>query len=316
MKVPVRVLILGGTGFVGSAVTARLRQNPALDLTLLSRRPPPGPDSRVRWIQGDLARLAPAALLDPPPDILIHLARFSGRQVWGRWWAGLRGCRANARLIAALRRLPAPPRIVVVSGSLMYGDRGEEWVEEDTPLRPTSFARQYILGERPFLQAQTEGRLEVSFVRPPWILGPGSWLATWYVEPLRREGCIPQYGPGQGWMSLLHRDDCAALIELVALQAPAGFNCNLVGPPPVRQREFAEILSRLTGRPVQEIPLAALRRRGDPALMEAFGSSIRLRSRHQDFLGRCPLRFGDPAAAVHDVLRRFEDIQQILAQPT
>ncbi len=309
------ILLLGGSGFVGSAVLREfLAEEPDTRLSLLVHRRKPGIDAaRLRLVHGSLRDFDLNQITRDPPTHVVHMARLPGRSPWRRTLAGLRGARANIRLLQTLRRLAHPPRVLYVSGSLMYGNRGEEWVDEQTPLQPTSFARAYIRGERPLLQSQARGDLPVMMVRPPWILGAGSWFATFYAAPMARQRSVPCYGSGRNWMSLLHVEDCARLIRHVTLHGEAGQSYNLTLPP-LRQQDFCGLLSELTGMPVEERPLTTLGRPLDRSLVEAFGSSIRLRSRHHAFLDRCALRFGNPRAALADVIARFEDIKPILPE--
>lgn len=309
------VLLLGGSGFVGSAVLREfLAEEPDTRLSLLvHRRRPDIDDPRLRTVQGSLQDFDLNRLTSHPPTHVIHMARLPGSSPWRRTLSGLRGALANKRLLQALRRLPHPPRVLYVSGSLMYGSRGETWVDEDTPLHPTSFARAYIRGERPLLKSQRHGDLPILMVRPPWILGAGSWFAAFYAAPSVRRRQVPCYGPGRNWMSLLHVDDCARLIRHVILHGEPGQSYNLTLPP-MRQRDFCELLSTETGLPVEERPLATLARPLDRSLMEAFGSSIRLRSRHHAFLDQCAIRFNSATAALSDVVARFEDIKSILPE--
>ncbi len=303
------ILVLGGTGFVGSAVVRTLLTGGSgIRVTMLVHRSlAETEDPSVQFLHGSLGQIDLGQVMQDPPTHVVHLARFPGSSPWRRTFAGLRGACANVRLLRGLCRLPYPPRILYVSGSLMYGSRGESWVDEDTPLQPTSFGRAYIIGERPLLRYQASGKLPVMMVRPPWILGVGSWFQTYYATPMMRQGCVPCYGEGNNWMSLLHLEDCARLIQHALLHGMPGETYNLALPP-VRQIDFCAYLSERSGLPLKVIPRGTLARRRDRSLMEAFGSSIRLRSRHADFLVRCPLRFGSVRAAIDDILARFEHV--------
>lgn len=309
------ILLLGGTGFVGSAVVqAFLDEKADIRLSMLvHRRTSNTTDLRVRLMNGSLQHLDLKQIARDPPTHVVHMARWAGSSPWRRTLAGLRGGHANMRLLRGLGRLPDPPRILYVSGSLMYGSCGEAWVDENTPLHPTSFARSYILGERPLLRSQTHRDLPVIMVRPPWILGTASWFASFYATPMIRHRYIPCYGEGRNWMSLLHIEDCARLIKHTLLNGEAGQSYNLTLPP-VRQRDFCALLSGQTGLPIVALPLNTLARPRDRTLIEAFNSSIRLRSRHDAFLRACPLHFGTLQAAVADILSRLEHIQRILPE--
>lgn len=292
------VLVLGAAGFLGQPLTRQLAREDNVRLTLLVHRQPvrdaPG-DARI--VRGSLGGFDLSWCHDDPPDVVFHCARLSGGGRLGRLWAAARGHLANRRLIRVLSSLPRPPRVVYASGSLMYGSRGETWVDEATPLWPTSFARQYILAERPWLRVEA-ARLPVLMVRSGWVVGDGSWLRGFFLEAARSRGAVPLYGPGDNWMSLVHREDCAAVMRRVAQAGVPGQACNLALQPPLRQAEVAQHLARVLDLPVEPRPLRSLRRGRDPALMEAFASSIKLRSQHEAVWRDYAWRFGEPFSAL------------------
>lgn len=240
----------------------------------------------VRVLKGGLGNFAWPD--DDPPHVIFHCARLSGRGKWGRYLAAWRGNLANRRL---LRRLDKT-RLVYASGSLMYGDCGEQPVFEDAPLRPTSYAREYIIAERPLLRD-----CRVMIFRPGWILGPGSWLEWFYL----RDDAVPLYGSGTNLMSIIHRDDCAAAMVRVARHGRPG-----VYHPPnsivVTQREFVERLAAILGLPIREESLAGKER----AVREAFTCSINLRSRNAELWEGFAPRFTDLQAALQDVLAAYK----------
>ena len=283
---PGHALVLGASGFLGEAV---MRQLIALgwQLTLLvHRRIPANLPSGVRLVRGSLGTVDYSA--SAAPDVIFHCARLSGRGKWERYFAAFRGNMANRRL---LRRL-GTARLVYASGSLMYGDCGAQSVFEDAALRPTSYAREYAIAERPFL---CDGR--AMMFRPGWILGPGSWLEWFYL----RSDAVPLYGSGNNLMSIIHRDDCAAAMVRVAEHGNAG-----VYHPPhltvVTQREFVERLAAESGLPIREEILAGKER----AVREAFTCSINLRSKHTELWDGFAPRFNDLSTALRDVLAAYK----------
>lgn len=121
----------------------------------------------VNLVVSGLADLDLEWLATFQPDTIIHLARLRGEHRIGRAFAARRGRRANARLIAWLCAHAPRTHVVYVSGTLVYGDRGERETDELAEIRPASYAREYIVAEAPWMDAQREGRLPVTIVRPP-----------------------------------------------------------------------------------------------------------------------------------------------------
>ncbi len=274
-------LVLGASGFLGEAV---IRQLNGWRLTILvHRRVPQGLPKDTRVLRGQLGGVT----LKEKPDVVLHCARLRGPGKWGRYLAACRGNVANRRI---LRRLSGTP-LVYASGSLMYGDCGEQPVLEDSPLRPVSYARQYAIAERPLLRA------DVMMFRPGWILGPGSWLEWFYLQPAERLGVVPVYGAGKNLMSIVHRDDCAAAMIRVASHNQTGVY-HPPSLPVMTQREFVEQLAAELGLPVQEKCLD----RSETAIQEAFQVSLNLQSRHTELWRNFVPRFRDLRAALKAVL--------------
>jgi nucleoside-diphosphate-sugar epimerase len=174
-----------------------------------------------------------------------------------------------------------PPLLVYVGGTLAYGSRGEEPVTEQTPLAPTSFSRDYHHAEVPWLRALRGNDAPLIVARPAWVLGPGSWFEAYYRRFLRAERAVPLYGPGDNWMSLVHVEDCAGLLEHTARHAPPMSIVNVFAAPPLRQAELAERLARLTALPIRRVSLDDLERQFGRAVREAFGFSARVGTIHQ-----------------------------------
>lgn len=272
-----RVLLLGGTGFIGSRVLAALRSRGDVRLMVLGHR---NVDYRalegVDLVVDSLPRFDLSWIEAFRPDTIIHLARLRGGGPVRRSLAARRGRRANRRLVAWLRERTPDIHVVYVSGTLVYGDRGDGEVDERTALSPVSFAREYILAETPWMEAQAEGHLPVTIVRPPWVVGPGSWFHHHYVFPALRQRAVPLYGSGENWMTFMDITDCAGAIVHLADRPAPGRTFNLFTPgQTARQSEFVRVLADLLGVGVRLVENDGLRRYRDPAVWEALTSSLR-----------------------------------------
>ena len=275
-------LVLGASGFLGQSVVRRLIEEGWQLRLLLHKHVPERLPRGLQVIRGGLNAVTPR-----DEEVVFHCARLRGNRSWGRYWAAWRGKQANLRIARNLGKT----RLVYASGSLMYGDCGDTPVFEDAPLRPTSYAREYVIAERPFLNAP------VMMFRPGWILGPGSWLEWFYLQPAEQTGAVPLYGGGRNLMSIIHRDDCAAAMIHVARHGNPG----VYHPPStavVTQRQFVEQLASELRLTIREVSLAAKER----AVREAFTASINLQSRHTELWQNFVPRFRDLRTALQDVL--------------
>lgn len=253
-----RVLITGGTGFIGTALCARLRER-GHTLAVLSRRPARVPALCGAEVQAleDLAAVPVFA-----PEAVVNL---SGAPIASRPWTRarrrlLRDSRIafTRELVAVLARCAQPPQ-VMVSGSAVgyYGARGDEPLDEEADA-VNDFPHQLCRDWEQAAQPVTALGTRLCLLRTGLVLGPGGMLAR--LLPAFRLGLGGPLGSGQQWMSWIHRDDLVALIDyLLAHQTLAG-PFNGTAPNPVPNHEFTETLARLLKRPARlRLPAGLLR---------------------------------------------------------
>lgn len=268
-------LILGGSGFVGSALIRHLHQL-GLPMQALQYRGFLPDHFGIKIWQGGLETFDWPSLEADPPDVIFHAARMAGKNEKDRQKAAQRNAAANRHLLDWMERQAEPPLLIFVSGTLVYGSCGDAAVKEVAPLRPTSFQRAYHQAEKPILEAQRAGTLPIIIARPGWIYGPGSqWFDAFYERPLLRKKRIPVFDKGQNWLSLLHVADAAGMMWHLARHAPAGHVFNLWNGPPLLQRDFAGRLAEKSGAHLMHKSGRWLRLRYDAALAEAFTFSLK-----------------------------------------
>lgn len=283
----VRVFLLGGTGFIGSVLTKQMSASrQTYDLMMLLHRTAPFRElEQINTNTGSLGSFDLSLLDRFRPDSIVHLARMSGRGRLGRFLAARSGARANRRLVSHLKGQANRPHVIYVSGTLVYGDCGESPVDENHPINPIAFAREYIKAEEPWMTELERGELPVSILRPPWIMGPGSWFAGFYLKSIRQHGVVPLFGDGSNLMSLLDVEDCAGLIAHAVKQAQPDNCYNLFAPGAcLTQLEFARKLAHTTGAEIRPINVSEIRRRYGQTVLEAFTFSNNCATKHPEFI--------------------------------
>jgi nucleoside-diphosphate-sugar epimerase len=191
-------LVLGGTGFIGSELVLQLLQKNYRVSVLVHERAPYRQFEDCNLIPSELSEFDLASLQHDPPDIAFHLARIPGKGKAGRLKSAKLGAVHNRRLLTESKSLFPELKWVYVSGSLMYGDCGDDWVDENCPMNPMAYAVEYSIAEEPFQNAVVEGT--AMMIHPPWILGNASWFKHFYLKVMHEEGLVPQYGTGQEWI--------------------------------------------------------------------------------------------------------------------
>lgn len=282
-----KIFIFGGTGFIGSALTRLLAaERRANELMLLiHRRAPLRELEQIDTRTGSLGAFDLSLLDRFSPDSIVHLARMSGRGRVGRFLAAWQGGRANGRIIRHLQAMESKPHVIYVSGTLVYGDCGDLPADEARPVRPIAFAREYVAAEKPWMDALEHGSLPVTILRPPWIMGKGSWFAEFYLKNIREHREVPLFGEGRNWMSLIDVEDCAGLVGHAVRRAGPGRCYNLFSPGAcVTQCEFAERLAKRTGAAVRRLSEDEVKGRYGRTLWEAFTFSNISSTRHPEFM--------------------------------
>lgn len=286
-----RVLVVGGSGLIGSALCESLVRD-SHQPVVLSRSPerqrvPPG----VRTTGWDGRTLGPWAEELSSCDAVVNLA---GESIFGRWTAAkkarLRGSRVDtsrlvAEAFAAARRRP----LVLVQASAVgyYGGTGDQLVDESFPSGDDFLARLAADWEAASAAVEPLG------VRRP-VLRTGVVLSRrgGAIVPLRRAFRAFAGGPlgdGRQWMPWIHEADEVGAIRFL-LESPAATGpFDLVAPEPVRNGDFSRAVGRALGRPSWlPVPRAALRlalgelgeallagQRAVPARLEALGFRFR-----------------------------------------
>jgi len=261
----VRIAVTGSTGFIGSALVRAL-QGRGDEVHRVVRRTPGagevGLDLARRVL--DTTRLPGQSL--EGIDAAVHLA---GAPLTTRWSAKrleiIRSSRVTtgdvlARALAGLERRPA----VLVSGSAVgvYGDRGEELLDESSPLGGGVIADLCRAWEATTTPAVERGIRTVT-IRTGIVLGghggaSGGILGA--MRPLFKLGLGARLGNGQQWTSWVSLDDeIAALLRAIddpELRGPV----NSTAPNPVRNAELTEAIGRALGRRSRLVaPAPALR---------------------------------------------------------
>ncbi|MDX5319638.1 MAG: NAD(P)-dependent oxidoreductase, partial [Bacteroidota bacterium] len=278
MAIKKHILVLGASGFIGKEVVKSLLNRKDIGtISVIQHRQRPVESDRIHYFQGAIQSFNWSQLDANPPDHILHLARLNATR-WGalgRRWSAEKGKRANQRLLRHLQKSGWTSRISYISGSLMYGDLGESVATEHHPLRPTSFAKEYIHAELPFVK--DEGS---QLIRLPWVFGNASWFEAFYLRPMKEKGKVPCYGNGQNQMSFIEVGDAGKLIVEHALHTPEKV-VNLSMEPTISQLEFCQNLAAVSHLPLELQSNERLERQYPKAIVEAFTSSIALSSIHQ-----------------------------------
>ena len=244
-----KLLVTGGTGFIGAPLCRALAQQ-GHDVVVLSRlvRPPPG-SGPIRLVSWDDPAWT-AALREA--DAVINLA---GESIAARRWSppqkrAIRESRVSTtrRLIEAMAQGATRPRVLVSASAIgYYGPRGDEELDEQAPPGQGFLAETCQAWEAEARRAEPLG-VRVVRARIGLVLGPGGGALAKMVPPFRAFVGGP-LGHGRQWMSWVHRDDVIGLIAWSLTRADVAGPLNVTAPAPVTMRTFCAALGRALHRP-------------------------------------------------------------------
>ena len=178
-----RISILGGGGFLGRKLAARLAADGALggkpvtELTLFDLQPPQPPPAPfpVQAIAGDLADL-PKAAIPEGTGLVFHLAAVVSAAAEADYDLGRRvNLRGTDAVIDACRRLGRPPRVVFTSSVASFSGGQQAMVADDARQLPSnSYGAQKAAAELTLADASRRGMLDAVNLRlPTVVIRPG-----------------------------------------------------------------------------------------------------------------------------------------------
>lgn len=252
-----RIAVAGGTGFLGSPLVRRLRDE-GHHVTVLTRRPRAPED--VAW---DPMRPSGGwEAVVHQADAVINLA---GESIAGRRWtaarkAALRDSRIQSTraLVAAMRRGARTPATLVNASAVgIYGPHGDEPLTEASPPGSDFLASLGTAWEAEATAAASMTR--VVLLRTGIVLDRGGGALRQMALPFYFMAGGP-LGSGRQYLSWVHRDDWTAMVGWALTTAAVSGPLNVTAPHPVTNREFARTLGRVLRRPsIMPAPAFALR---------------------------------------------------------
>jgi uncharacterized protein (TIGR01777 family) len=256
-----KIVIAGGTGFLGRPLTERLVSE-GHDVVVLTRRAASEGRSRaVAWSpDGDAG--AWASEIDGAHAV-VNLA---GESIAGKRWSPSHKrqildsrIHATRSLTAAIARASQPPS-VLVSGSAVgyYGPLGDGPAVETTPAG-SDFLAQVCQQWEAEANRAASARTRVVCVRTGLALERDGGALQQMLPPFKF-GVGGPVGSGRQYWSWIHRADWIDLVRWTIATAAVSGPVNATAPEPVRNVEFARSLGWALRRPsFMPAPAFALR---------------------------------------------------------
>jgi uncharacterized protein len=254
-----RVLISGGSGLVGSALTKSLRADGHSVFHFVRPGGTAAPGD-VRWDPSQ-------ATVDVPAleafDAIVHLSGASISD--GRWTDNrkkeLRSSRVDSTrvLVDSLERLKQPPRVFVCASAIgYYGNRGDELLAESSGYGNDFLALVCRAWEGEAARAAARG-VRTVMARFGVILATQGGALPRMLMPFKL-GLGGRLGSGKQWMSWIALEDVVQILRSAIADEKIQGPVNIVAPQPVQNAEFTRVLAGVLHRPaIFPAPAIALR---------------------------------------------------------
>jgi len=247
-----RLLLCGGTGFIGKALTHALLSR-GDEVWIVTRKKPAASayDSTlphpvyVSWQEWDA-----------DPDRLSGfdgIVNLTGETINQRWTGQAKQRIVDSRVQAAeriakhVKRMRFPPEVVVnASGISLYGHSGDQVFDESSPVRPADF-----LGETVVRWEEAADKIPVKRLvklRIGLVCAREGGAFPLIRLPYRLFGG-GRIGDGKQGLPWIHLQDMVALILFCLDNPSVSGPVNAVAPDPVSNDQFGRTLAKVTKRP-------------------------------------------------------------------
>ena len=233
-----RVLVSGGTGFIGAEVVRRiLREHPDWQMRCGTRNPggrnPFGPG--VAMVRSDVRARDSLRAATAQVDAVIHCVQFPNHPVEAprRGFTYLEIDARGTRAIVEAAKENHVQRFVYLSGAGAGQGRAEPWfVAKD-------------LAE----QAVRESGMEYVILRPSWIYGPGDRSLNRFVNFARWLPFVPVIGNGKNRVQPIWVSDVARIaVEALTRAQATNRVFELGGPEMLSMDDILRTMLRVMGR--------------------------------------------------------------------
>jgi uncharacterized protein (TIGR01777 family) len=247
-----KILITGGTGFVGTQLTSRLIKDNH-EATILSRSAKRSGEipRGISYLQGDPTQKGSWQEAIKNHDAVINLA---GASIFAKWTEEHKKAIRESRVSTTrniVEGIPSDPQkqftFFSTSAVGYYGFCGDVELTEESPHGDDFLARIASEWEGEALKAKGKGA-RVVITRFGIVMGEKGG-ALGQMIPLFKKFIGGPIGSGRQWFSWVHIKDLAEAFSFLLKHPEISGSVNVCSPNPVRNKDLAKALGRVLHRP-------------------------------------------------------------------
>ncbi|MBU1053501.1 MAG: TIGR01777 family oxidoreductase [Proteobacteria bacterium] len=266
-----KILITGGTGFVGSYLSDTFIKKGYHVISIGG--PPPGnalKHPNLKYVLADTTQKGSWQEELNNIDAVINLA---GRSIFSRWNDDYKKSIYDSRILTTrnlVEALPSNKNITLCSTSAAgyYGDRKDDILTENESPGNDFLAKVCKDWENEAFKAEKKG-VRVTITRFGIVLGKGGGALKQMIPPIRFFVGGP-LGNGQQWFPWIHIEDLISAMLFIFENESVSGALNFTSPEPIRNIELVKTIAGILHRPaIMPAPAFFIK-----LFLGEFGSSI------------------------------------------
>ncbi|MCX7924379.1 MAG: TIGR01777 family oxidoreductase [Fimbriimonadales bacterium] len=258
-----KVLIAGGTGFIGKAMLRAWASEH--ELAVLTRNPAraqPSLPAGARAVGWDGATLGEWTQSLDGVEVLINLA---GEPIAQRWTPEVKRRLWDSRvkttelLARAISQAATPPRVMLQASAIGVYDQNPDTVADESSPPGSGFLADLGTAWEAAAAPVQERGVRLCYMRIGVVLGEDGGALERMLTPFKL-GVGGPIGSGRQWLSWIHLDDVVGAAAFLMKREDLAGAFNFTAPNPVTMTEFAKTLGKVLLRPaIFRAPAFALR---------------------------------------------------------
>jgi uncharacterized protein (TIGR01777 family) len=249
-----KILLAGGTGFIGSALLKRLADEKE-SVILLTRRPEAAQALSMPSVEVEEWDGKTTGTWARRVEEVDGVMNLSGESIGAKRWTAVRKdlilrsrLESTRAIVSAISLARKKPKVLINASAVgYYGavERGE--VDESFPRGRDFLADTCGQWENEALRAEAFG-VRVVLIRTGIVLDKNAGALKKFLLPFRLFVGGP-LGSGRQWFPWIHLDDVVGAILFALRSGALSGPVNLAAPQPVTMREFCSALAKVLRRP-------------------------------------------------------------------
>ncbi len=241
-----KVLVLGGTGLLGSFLVPKLLAR-GYDVSVLSRNSATISELKSQGVNGILGDLLePEAFVSPlnPHDVVVSIAmpiefgRMSKKRLEQ---VSERTTKFTQSALEIGYKLECP---IIFTLGTSYSTGPGEVADESWPIERFGLTVAGVEAERLILEAGADGHPIIQMI-PGQIYGPGGMFLKMYE--MLKSGRFGVVGKGENRIPRIHVEDCAEAFAQAIDKLPIGESFIIADDTPCTMREFMDFMASCAG---------------------------------------------------------------------